>query len=808
MAVAAQRNAQLSHQTRNRSRFRSNAPCWRALAVSALFCWGVLGTSRAQTNIGELRLTVTDPTGAAVQTNVKIQSAANQYQNTLATDQNGALDVKRLPFGEYNVQIDSPGFAPLSKTVEIGSELPTDIALQLSLASVSSQVLVTSNATLIDPEQAGSEAQLGASTIQSAASSLPGRSLQDLVNSQPGWVFEGNAVLHPRGSEYQTQFVIDGVPIQDNRSPSFGPELESDDVASMSIYTAGIPAEYGRKMGGVIEVNTLRDTNPGFHGSAALSGGSFDTSGAFFQGQYVWGKNTLGGSAEGSATAHYLNPVVPQNYTNRGTTGDFSLNYERDFTPNDRLTMSVRHELSRYEIPNEQVQQAAGQLQTADNFETMGIVSYQHIFSPHMIADFHGMMRDSAGDFYSNPNSIPVAVNQHNWFREGYFRGAITLDEGHHEIKAGVESDNNFLNENTAYTITDNSYFDTPCGSGAGQSPCTFAFRGSRPDLEQSAFVQDLYHADNWTIAAGLRWDHYQLIVNRKAFSPRFSIARFFPSAGMVLHFSYDRVFQTPSSQNILLSSSAQVESIDPADFLRVPVEPSLGNYYEVGLTKAFAGKLKLDANYYRRFVNNAADDNQFQNTSISFPISFDRQITYGAEGKLTLEPWRRFSGYLSYSYQLGNVWFPVNGGLFLGGDVQSVESQISGHLPDTQDQRHTLRGRLRYQLTPRLWFASGVQYDSGLPFDFQGDPQTVLAEYGQQVLDRINFDRGRIYPTTLTSASFGADLYQTDRFKVHFEADGENLTNTLDVLDFGGLFSGNAVGPPRSFSLRLQTDF
>src|SRR5262249_9695094 len=150
-------------------------------------------------------------------------------------------------------------------------------------------------------------------------------------NSQPGWLYEGNAVLHPRGSEYQTQFVVDGVPLTDNRSPSFGPEAaQADDVESIAIYTAGIPAEYGRKMGGVIEVTTQRDTLAGFHGQTGISGGSFDTIGGFFDGQYVWGKNAFGGSASGGGTAHYLNPVVPDNFTNRGTTGDFSLRYERD----------------------------------------------------------------------------------------------------------------------------------------------------------------------------------------------------------------------------------------------------------------------------------------------------------------------------------------------------------------------------------------------------------------------------------------------------------------------------------------------
>ncbi|HTX14784.1 MAG TPA: carboxypeptidase regulatory-like domain-containing protein, partial [Candidatus Baltobacteraceae bacterium] len=346
----------------------------------------------AQTNTGELRLKVTDPSGLAVaKAPVTLRSEGNQYSNSLVTNESGQLDVTRLPFGEYQVEVSQPGFAPFSQTVEIRSELPTDVNATLQVAPVSEQVTVTSNHTLINPDQAGSVNVIGQSAIENRLSSLPGRSIQDLVNSQPGWLYEGNAVLHPRGSEYQTQFVVDGIPLTDNRSPSFGPELEADDVDSISIYTAGFPAEYGRKMGGVVVINTMQDTTPGFHGEAVLSGGSYDTAGAFFKGQEVWGKNTFGFSASGDGTAHYLNPVVTQNYTNRGTIGDFSTDYERNFTPNDRLTMSVRHELSRYELPNENVQEQAGQLQTADNFETMGIISYQHIFSAHAVGDIHAM---------------------------------------------------------------------------------------------------------------------------------------------------------------------------------------------------------------------------------------------------------------------------------------------------------------------------------------------------------------------------------------------------------------------------------
>ena len=772
--------------------------------LAALFLLSALPLL-CQSNTGELHLKVTDPSGAGVKTTVQIVSEANQYRSTLTTDDQGGLDVQRLPFGLYQLQIGQPGFATASESVSIRSSIPIARTIQLKLNPVSQSVKVTAGNTLINPDQAGSVDQIGSKFIQDRTGSIPGRSIQELVNSQPGWLYEGNAVLHPRGSEYQTQFVIDGIPLTDNRSPSFGPEIEADNVQSMSIYTAGIPAEYGRKMGGVVEVNTIRDTQPGFHGQVTLSGGSYDSAGAFVEGEYAWGKNAFGASASGDMTSHYLNPVVIQNYTNTGTLGAFHTYYQRDLTSKDRLTLTVWHELSRYELPNEQVQQAAGQLQTADTFETMGIISYQHIFSSDFMVDIHGMLRDNSNDFYSNPNSTPIEILQHNRFREGYFRGSTTLNHGRHEIKAGVESDNVFLHENFNYNITDPTQFDPA-------TPLTFSFLAHRPDLEQAAYVQDLIRLGNWTVNAGLRWDHYQLILNRQAVEPRFAISRYFPSANVVVHFSYDRVFQTPSFENILLSSSTAATTLNPVS-LQLPVRPSEGNYYEAGVTKVFFNKVKLDANYFRRQVNNVADDDQIDNTTVSFPIAFRNAIIYGAEAKLDLPTWNRFSGFLSYSYEVGNAWNPVTGGLFLGA---KAIIPTSGYFPVSQDQRNSVRGRLEYQVVPRLWIAGGMQFDSGLPFQFQCDPTLTLDQciagevqtYGQQVVDRVNFARGRIDPTFQVNASAGADIYKSEKLVMRFQIDGENLTNVVDAIDFGGLFSGNAIGPGRSVMMRLQTVF
>jgi hypothetical protein len=761
--------------------------------VSIMTAWG-------QVDSGELRLKIVDPSGAGAKTAIELISSGNAYDKRFVSDEAGTLSIKQVPFGVYRVEVQRAGFAKTSQMVEIGSAIPLEVKVQLRIPSVVTQVDVSADETLIDPYAVSSIMHIGSKQIDQRATSLPGRSVQDLVNSQPGWLYEGNAVLHPRGSEYQTQFVVDGIPLTDSRSPSYGPEIGADDLDSMRIYTAGYSAEYGRKMGGVVELNTRRQTDAGLHGDVVLAGGSYNSLSGYGQVQEVTGKNLVGASASGAMTSHYLNPVVPENYTNNGTVGDFSVRYERDPTDRDRLSFSVRREFSRFLIPNEYVQQEAGQIQNGDNFETMGIVQYQHLFSPESLMSLSGMVRDNANNFYSNNASTPIIAFQHNWFREGYFKGTYSLHLGRHELKAGVESDATWLHENFNYSITNPDYFDD-------DTPQSLKFQDQRLNLEQSAFVEDLIRLGKWTVSAGLRWDHYQLLLNQNAFSPRLSVSRYVPKAGLLVHGSYDRIFQTPSFENILISSSPHIDALSD-NFLRLPVQPSRGNYYEGGATKSFAGWVRLDANAYRRDMRNFADDNQLLNTGVGYPIAFDKAVIYGAEGKLAVVRLGELTGFISYSYMVGNVWWPVTGGLFLGNDANAAVTQLSGHFPASQDQRNTARTRFQYQVTPRIWAAAGAEYGSGLPFAYGGDEEDALAQYGPAVISRLNFDRGRVRPQLSVSASAGVEVYKSERRVVRLQADGENLSNRLNVIDFGGLFSGNAIGPARSFALRLNASF
>jgi hypothetical protein len=156
----------------------------------------------------------------------------------------------------------------------------------------------------------------------------------------------------------------------------------------------------------------------------------------------------------------------------------------------------------------------------------------------------------------------------------------------------------------------------------------------------------------------------------------------------------------------------------------------------------------------------------------------------------------------------VSSAYLPVTGGLFLGDDAANALSTAAGRFWGSQDQRNTARTRFRYLFTPRLWAAVGAEYGSGLPVEFQGSIEQATAQYGAQIVDRVNFTRNRVKPSFSLDGSLGAEVWKHDALTVRIQADVANLTDRLNVIDFAGLFSGNAVAPPRSFAVRLETSF
>ena len=768
------------------------APCVLALLLA-------LGQF-AQSNTGELRVTVTDTGRLPLPGPVEVVSEANQFRQTLETDSAGVAIFRRLPFGSYRVAVIRGGFADLSRLVEVRSASPTDFPATMALATVQASVTVSADVTLLDPHQPAPANRIGADTLSRRVTALPGRALPDIVNTQPGWLLEANGILHPRGSEYQTQYVVDGLPMTDNRSPAFAPELGADDVHAMTIMTGGYPAEYGRKLGGVIEVVTTAPSRRGFGGSASGSIGSFNTTSGDVIAQYGREKSTVSITAGAAHTDRFLDPPVQENFTNRGSTSNASLRFERDFTPVDRFGVILRHGQAEFLVPNEHVQQEAGQRQDRSSTENAAQLSVQRILSPTMVADVRAMVRDVSAALWSNAAATPVAAFQDRGFREVYVKGALAAHAGVHELKAGVDVIAGRIREDFAYRITDPGLFDD-------DTPPAFTFAGRHSDREQAVFLQDQLRMGRWTVNAGLRWDHYALLVNDHAFSPRFAAAWSWPSADLVLRASYDRVFQTPAIENLLLASSETVEGLG-TEVVRLPVPPSRGDFYEAGMSKVLGGRMRIDASVFSRRMDNVADDDLLLNTGVSFPVAFQHAEINGAEVKLDLRSWKNISGGLGYSCLRGVGELPITGGLFLGDEgLEQLASQEQ--FPLTQDQRHTLRGRVMYQFSPSGWIAVAGSFGSGLPFeDFDDTPQEAVEQFGQRVVDRVNFETGRVRPSASFDVSAGLTVARWSKRTLGVQAEVRNLSNRLDVINFAGLFSGTALAAPRSAAVRLRAEF
>jgi len=758
--------------------------------------------AEAQRARGELHVEVHDSQGTAVAAAAELVSEANQFRRSFQVGADGRVTAQDLPFGIYRLSLAAENFAPWKKLIEIRSEVPVHVVATLGVAPVTTEVQVNDSSTLVDPSSTGTIYSIGRQSIGEQISVQPGRDLSDLVNEQPGWLVEANGILHPRGSEYDVQYVFDGLPLTQNRSPAFAPAFDAGEVESMRVLTASFPAEYGRKLGGIVEVTTTKDVSSGVHGQFEAEGGSFSTATASAAFSYSSGKNRFSAGADGFHSDRYLDPPVLENFTNRGNAAGFSASYERDFSERDRLRITVAHNAVRFLVPNELMQQQAGQRQDILNNETAGQIFYQHTISPDLFLSFSGSVRDASATLTSNPSSTPVIVSQNRGYREGYVRGDLAGHHGHHDWKVGLDGIFSQVHEVLQYTITDPTQFDP-----GTQQQVQFADR--RWDIEPSEYVQDQWHRGNWNVSAGLRFDHYGFVVKESALSPRVGVARYVSSLNLLIHASYDRVFQTPAMENLLLASSPQLNSIDSV-VLRLPVEPARANYYEVGVTKSFFGNLRVDANVFRRDFHNYSDDDTLLDTGVSFPIAFIKARIAGEEVRLAVPHWGPFSGYLGYANQSGIGQGPITGGLFLGDKATSALTDTS-KFAVSQDQRTTLRARVRYEATKRIWLALGGEYGSGLPVEIDNGPidlNFLLSQYGSAIINQVNFNKGRVRPNDSLDVAAGVEMYHKEQRRATFEIQAENLTDHVNVINFASLFSGTAVGSPRSVSARLKLTF
>lgn len=777
----------------------------RLLLIFVCSCAAVWG----QVMEGEVRVTVRDPMGRPVPATVGITGRNPRFEAMAQADEHGVARLQRLPAGIYRLAVRQDGFQEAAKTVEVRSPVPQEIAVTLQVGVVATQVTVTGQAPLLDTSQPGLVTQLQRQQLDQALGTTLGRSTIDAVTTMPGWLLEANAVLHPRGSEYDTQYVVDGMPVYDNRSIAFAPAFENDEFEAVNVMTAGLPAEFGRRLGGVISLDTRRIGTLGYNTEVTYQGGTFQNHAGSIEHQQRFNTTAFSIGAHAGRTNRYLDPPSLENFTNKGSEAGFNGRLEQDLTPADRLTFYLRSNQTGFLVPNDLVQQAAGQRQDRRSSETAGQIHYQHIFTENTLATVRGMVRDLTSLLWSNPLATPVYVNQDRGFREAAVIGTVTIDHRRNTYKFGGDFRTSNIRER--FRLAEPPALDD----------VLIDFAARRRSRESSAFVQDSLRLGRFSANIGLRYDYYSLLIHDHAWSPRIGLGYFVPGAKVLLRASYDRIWQPPPIENLLFSNTAPALGFSGVEDV-VLVPATRANFFEVGASKAFWNAVRLDVSHYWRTFRNYADDDVFFNTGIGFPITFDTARIEGTEVRLDLPRWRGVSTSASWSNMHGTASAPVTGGLFIrGGEASELRNAVV-RFPITQDQRNTASAQVRYDPHPRVWFVAEVRYGSGLPVQLEGDDDADDASttpgddhdaddtqpISQAILDKINFARSRVRPNFNLNFSAGWKAWVRGQRSGTVQFDLRNATDRLNVINFTGLFSGTALAPGRQVAVQLKVRF
>jgi TonB dependent receptor/Carboxypeptidase regulatory-like domain/TonB-dependent Receptor Plug Domain len=782
-----------------------------------------------QATVGAVQGQVTDVAGAVVAgAVVTLVNSITSYKVTTKTDEAGNFKFLYVPFNSYKVSVEAPEFQLAEQTVDVHSAVPAQLSLQLTPKGLSEQVNVSAgeSTALIEADRTAADTDLNTTDLMKGLGPAPSRGLQKMVESAPGVVADDGGRIHVRGSESNVQTVINGVPVMENMSAIFSTSIDPRATSHVEVLTGGLPAEFGDKLGAVVNLNTRSGLDMPISGEISGNLGSFSTGdlAASFGGH----AKTFGWftAFSGATTHRYLDPPTVENFHNLGRTASNLTALDFNPSQNDLFKLTLIFGGANFQVPNRLDQELAGQDQRQRLRNQSASLSWQHIFTPTLVANLALFGRTSTAELISNPLSTPVVALQDRRLTNYGFISSLSYAAHGHTMKAGIQYTRTPVRENFSFYPTDLSAFAPITDESGNEFPNPvlqfsaanpFVFRDQRTARTASAFVQDRFSPfQNFTIDAGVRYDDYRLLIHEHAFSPRIGVAYSIPKTQTVIRASYNRLFQPPPIENLLLASSEQAARLSPlavttGELGIKPILPDKENVFEVGVQQQMSKYARLTLSAYNKQVRNFSDKDQFFDTGVIFPISIFAGRVNGVEARLDTAAWRGLSGFVSYANSRSFGITPINGGLFLGEAVTTL-SNPGLRFPNDHDERNSGQFQVNYTHKPSGWWASfGGRYDSGVPVDVE--PGTTRAEFiaegfDARLFDLVDFQRGRVKPRMLFNFSTGVDLRQNERVALSLAVDVQNLTDRLYVYNFESVFSGTHIGPPRQLGGRLTLKF
>ena len=243
-----------------------------AIFVSPLF-------AQVGANVALLNGTVRDPSGdVVVGAAIAVRDVDTNRMYRATTNTSGFYAVPSLPPGRYELKITYSGFAPYLQSgipLTVGQTATQDVTLKI--ATKGEQVEVTTEVPPIEPTRTEISQVIDTEQVQTLP--ISGRLFTDFALLTPG-VATGRTSLQSTITEFEVtrvsfagmrdlsnEVTVDGA---DNVNTATGSQRATppqDSVQEFRVVNNSFGAEYGRALGGIVNIVTKSGTNT-LHGSA------------------------------------------------------------------------------------------------------------------------------------------------------------------------------------------------------------------------------------------------------------------------------------------------------------------------------------------------------------------------------------------------------------------------------------------------------------------------------------------------------------------------------------------------------------
>ena len=239
---------------------------------------------------------VTDPTEAVVPgAQVTVRQVETNLSNTTTADQEGRFRFPYLKSGRYEISASAPGFSPTTRAVTLTLGAAFEVPISLNVAAVQTDLNVTGEQPVLETART----QISGSVLQTEVTNLPvnGRNFLDIALLIPGvsptntasnQLFAETSAVPGQGLSVNSQrnfsnsFIVDGLSANDDAAGLSGIFYGFDVVNEFQVVTSGGQAEFGRALGGYVNVVTKSGAN-------AVHGGLY----GYFRNQRLNAANAL-----------------------------------------------------------------------------------------------------------------------------------------------------------------------------------------------------------------------------------------------------------------------------------------------------------------------------------------------------------------------------------------------------------------------------------------------------------------------------------------------------------------------------------